>query len=349
MAQAVGRHDALLRDAVHAHHGHIVKTTGDGIYAAFDDAIDGLGAVIAIQLALLDPATTAGMGLRVRCGLHTGPVQARDNDYFGSTINRTARIMNAAHGGQILVSRAIAEQLESACRRASTLKDLGSVRLKGLATTEAVFQIVHPRLYQNFPALRELEATPNNLPQQLTSFIGRERERGEIEEMLAGTRLLTLLGMGGLGKTRLSLQIGTERDGRLSGRRLVRRPADHTRRLARRERDGARARRARRTRASADADAVRAPEDAQADADPRQLRAGDRRVRGACERDPARGAGSAHSRDQPDRAARARRADVRRAAAGRCRRAMRDSRRWRSPRRCSCSSSARSFTSRASR
>ena len=88
------------------------------------------------------------------------------------------------------------------------LKDLGAVRLKGLATTEAVFQVVHPRLYQNFPALRELEATPNNLPQQLTSFIGRERERAEVEEMLTSTRLLTLLGMGGLGKTRLSLQIG---------------------------------------------------------------------------------------------------------------------------------------------
>jgi len=209
MAQAVGRHDALLRDAVHAHHGRIVKTTGDGIYAAFDRAVDGLGAVVDIQLALLDPATTAGLGLRVRCGLHTGQVQARDNDYFGSTINRTARIMNAAHGGQILVSRAIAEQLEGALPEGVALKDLGSVRLKGLATTESVFQIVHPRLYQNFPALRELEATPNNLPQQLTSFVGREKERGEIEEMLTATRLLTLLGMGGLGKTRLSLQIGT--------------------------------------------------------------------------------------------------------------------------------------------
>ncbi len=149
------------------------------------------------------------MGLRVRCGLHTGPVHARDNDYFGGTINRTARIMNAAHGGQVLVSQAIADQLRERLPAGVELKDLGAVRLKGLATTEAVFQVVHPRLYQNFPALRELEATPNNLPQQLTSFIGREREREEIEEMLGGTRLLTLLGMGGLGKTRLSLQIGT--------------------------------------------------------------------------------------------------------------------------------------------
>jgi predicted ATPase/class 3 adenylate cyclase len=209
MAQAVGRHDALLRDAVQANQGHIVKTTGDGIYAAFSSPAEGLAAVIDIQLALLDPAATAGMGLRVRCGLHTGAVHARDNDYFGSTINRTARIMSAAHGGQVLVSQAVAEQLRDRLPAGVTLKDLGAVRLKGLATAEGVFQVVHPRLYQNFPALRELEATPNNLPQQLTSFIGREREREEIEEMLGGTRLLTLLGMGGLGKTRLALQVGT--------------------------------------------------------------------------------------------------------------------------------------------
>ncbi len=208
MAQAVGSHDALLREFVQAHHGRIVKTTGDGIYAAFQTPADGIAAVVAIQLGLLDPAATAGMGLRIRCGLHSGPVQARDNDYFGSTVNRTARIMNAAHGGQILVSQALAEQLRDVLPADTSLKELGSVRLKGLATAEAVYQVVHPGLHQNFPALRELEATPNNLPQQLTSFVGRERERAEVEEMLTSTRLLTLLGMGGLGKTRLSLQIG---------------------------------------------------------------------------------------------------------------------------------------------
>ncbi len=208
MAQAVGRHDALLRDAVHGHRGRVVKTTGDGIYAAFEDPADCLAAVIEIQVALLDPAATAGLALRVRCGMHAGAVQARDNDYFGNTINRTARIMNAAHGGQVLVSQAVAERLRDRLPADVSLKDLGSVRLKGLATAEAVFQVVHPKLYQNFPALRELEATPNNLPQQLTTFIGRERERAEVEELLASTRLLTLLGMGGLGKTRLALQIG---------------------------------------------------------------------------------------------------------------------------------------------
>jgi len=208
MAQAIAGHDALLREAVHAQGGRIVKTTGDGIYAAFNAPADGMAAVIAIQLGLLDLGATGGLQLRVRCGMHTGPVHARDNDYFGGTINRTARIMNAAHGGQILVSRAVAELLQGALPTDVSLKELGSVRLKGLATSETVFQVVHPRLHDSFPALRELEATPNNLPQQLTSFVGRERERTEVEEMLASTRLLTLLGMGGLGKTRLSLQIG---------------------------------------------------------------------------------------------------------------------------------------------
>ena len=207
MAQAVGRHDALLRDAVQEHHGRIVKTTGDGIYAAFERPADGLGAVVAIQLALLDPATTAGLGLRVRCGLHTGQVQARDNDYFGSTINRTARIMNAAHGGQILVSRAIAEQLEGAMPQGLTLKDLGSVRLKGLATTETVFQIVHPRLYQNFR--RCASSSPPQQPAAAADVVRRRekrarRDRGDADRHASPH----LLGMGGLGKTRLSLQSG---------------------------------------------------------------------------------------------------------------------------------------------
>ncbi len=210
MAQAVAGHDTLLRDAVQGHGGHIVKTTGDGIYAAFPTPEDGLGAVIDIQLGLLDPATTAGLPLRVRCGLHTGAVHARDNDYFGPTINRTARIMGAAHGGQVLVSQAIADAMRERLPEGVSLLDLGSVRLKGLSTSEVVFQVVHPKLDQSFPALRELEATPNNLPQQLTSFIGRERESAEIAEMLTTARLLTLLGMGGLGKTRLSLQIGAD-------------------------------------------------------------------------------------------------------------------------------------------
>ncbi len=210
MAQALARHDILLRDAVEAHRGRVIKTTGDGIYAAFADAANGVEAAIAIQQSVADPAAPAGMVLPVRCGLHAGPAHKRDNEFFGSTINRAARIMGLAYGGQVLASQAVADLVADRLPVGSSLRDLGDVRLKGIASSEHAYQVVHPSLRQEFPPLRSLEATPNNLPQQLTSFIGREREIKEAEEMLKRARLLTLLGIGGLGKTRLSLQIAGE-------------------------------------------------------------------------------------------------------------------------------------------
>jgi predicted ATPase/class 3 adenylate cyclase len=210
MAHALARHDVLLRAAVEAHRGRVIKTTGDGIYAAFADAANGVQAAIAIQQSVADPAATAEMLLPVRCGLHAGPAHERDNEFFGSTINRAARIMGLAYGGQVLASQAVADLVLGRLPAGSSLRDLGDVRLKGIAISEHAYQVVHPSLRQEFPALRSLEATPNNLPQQLTSFIGREREIKEVEEMLKRARLLTLLGIGGLGKTRLSLQIARD-------------------------------------------------------------------------------------------------------------------------------------------
>ena len=207
MADALARHDVLLRAAVEAHRGRVIKTTGDGLYAAFADAANGVEAAIAIQQSVADPAATAGMTLPVRCGLHAGPAVERDNDFFGTTINRAARIMCLAHGGQVLVSQAVAELAAETLPAGSSLRDLGAVRLKGIESSERAYQVVHAGLRQEFPALRSLEATPNNLPKHLTSFIGREREIAEAEELLNHARLLTLLGIGGLGKTRLSLQI----------------------------------------------------------------------------------------------------------------------------------------------
>ena len=207
MAHALARHDVLLRAAVEAHRGRVIKTTGDGIYAAFADATNCVEAAIAIQQSIADPAATAGMALSVRCGLHAGPTQERDNEFFGSTTNRAARIMGLAYGGQVLASQAIADLVAGRLPVGSSLRDLGDVRLKGIASSEHAYQVVHPSLRKEFPALRSLEATPNNLPQQLTSFIGRDREIKEAEELLERARLLTLLGIGGLGKTRLSLQI----------------------------------------------------------------------------------------------------------------------------------------------
>jgi predicted ATPase/class 3 adenylate cyclase len=210
MSQALAAHDALTRSAVEGHHGRVVKMTGDGICAAFDDALDALDATLEMQQTLAEPVATCGVVLRVRCGLHAGVVEWRDNDYFGSPVNRAARIMSAAHGGQELLSQAVVDCVREILPAAVSLRDLGKVRLKDLATPENVYQVVHPRLRNNFPALRSLEATPNNLPQQMTSFIGREQALVDLRRLLPKTRLLTLTGSGGCGKTRLSLQVAAE-------------------------------------------------------------------------------------------------------------------------------------------
>ena len=211
MAPALAEHDALSRAAVERNNGIVVKMTGDGMYAAFADPSDAVSAALVLQQSLDDPSTTNGITFRVRYGLHLGIVERRNDDLFGSPVNRAARIMKAAHGGQILLSQAVVDRIRS--------KPAGgglrcSISARSACATsprrEHVYQLVHPSLRQDFPALRSLAATPNNLPQQVTSFIGRERELAEIKSLLEGTRLLTLLGMGGLGKTRLSLQIAAD-------------------------------------------------------------------------------------------------------------------------------------------
>ncbi len=210
MPEALSRHDALVRGAVAAHRGTIVKMAGDGVHAAFDDPLDAIAATLEIQQSLADPAATGGIRFRVRCGLHAGVAEGRDNDYFGSTVNRAARITGAAHGGQVLLSQAVAELVHDRLPAGASLRDLGAVRLRSVAHPEHLHQLVHPQLRHEFPALRSLEVTPSNLPQQFTSFIGRERERAEALQLLSGPRLLTLTGPGGIGKTRLALQVAAD-------------------------------------------------------------------------------------------------------------------------------------------
>jgi predicted ATPase/class 3 adenylate cyclase len=210
MRLALARHDALARAAVEDHHGTVVKMIGDGMHAVFANPLDAVEAALDLQLALADPSVTSGVALRVRCGMHLGIVERRDNDYFGSPLNRAARIMNAAHGGQVLVSQVTADLIRDRLPDGVALRDLGLVRLRGLADPEHVYQVLCPRLRQDFPALRSLEATPNNLPQQGTSFVGRQREVVEVKKLLESARLVTLLGVGGIGKTRLSLQVATD-------------------------------------------------------------------------------------------------------------------------------------------
>ena len=210
MADALARHDALARDAVAAWRGHLVKGTGDGIHAAFADATDALGAMLQLQRGLADAAAAGSLPLAVRCGLHVGPGQARDNDFFGPEVNRAARIMAAAHGGQMLVSQAVAERLQATLPPGMALRDLGAVRLKDLARPERLWQVLAPPLRVDFPALRALEATPNNLPQQLNRFIGREAVLPALHHLLGQHRLVTLLGTGGIGKSRLALQLAAD-------------------------------------------------------------------------------------------------------------------------------------------
>ena len=147
----------------------------------------------------------------MRCGLHAGPAERRDNDFFGSAVNRAARIANSAHGGQVLLSQAVAALVANRLpRQASRCATWAQVRLRDLASPERIYQVMHPQLREKFPALRTLEATPNNLAQQLTSFVGRKRELDEVRALLRNTRLLTLSGAGGIGKTRLSQQLAAE-------------------------------------------------------------------------------------------------------------------------------------------
>ena len=165
---------------------------------------------LAMQEMLADAAATGGVALRVRCGLHAGRAERRDNDFFGTVVNRAARISNAAHGGQILLSQAVAVLVSDRLPNGVTLRELGAMRLRDLASPERIHQVMHAKLRENFPALRTLEATPNNLAQQLTSFVGRQRELEEVRKLLRNNRLLTLIGAGGIGKTRLSQQLAAE-------------------------------------------------------------------------------------------------------------------------------------------
>jgi predicted ATPase/class 3 adenylate cyclase len=209
MQEALAAHDRVARTSVEAHDGRVLKMTGDGMCAVFADPLDAVEATLDFQRALAS-SPVEGIELRARCGLHVGTAQKRDHDYFGGTLNRAARIMGAAHGGQVLLSQAVVDMVRGRLPESLSLHDLGSVRLRDLTSPERLYQLQHAALRHEFPALRSLEATPNNLPQQATSFVGRERELGEARDALRRTRLLTLVGAGGIGKTRLSLQLAAE-------------------------------------------------------------------------------------------------------------------------------------------
>ena len=206
MGPALELHDRILRDAVTSHRGTIVKTTGDGLLAVFHGPVAGIESALAAQRGLRDAAWGDIGQLRVRMALHSGSAEVRDGDYFGPALNRVARILAIGHGGQILASAVAAILARDQLEGAVELVDLGSHRLRDLDRPEQVFLVAVDDLPRTFPPLRSLSTRRSNLPVQLTSFVGRERELAEVASLVGRHRLVTLIGTGGTGKTRLMLE-----------------------------------------------------------------------------------------------------------------------------------------------
>jgi predicted ATPase/class 3 adenylate cyclase len=193
MRAALVVHDKVLRTAIESHGGFMFKHTGDGVCAAFASPMGAVDAAVAAQCALELP---------VRMGIATGEAELREGDYFGTVLNRAARVMAAGHGGQILLAESTAVLLSGI-----DLVALGPRRLRDLPTPVVVFQVRAPGLRTDFPALRALDAGPGNLRPTGTSFIGRESEVAELQAAIKAHRLVTLTGVGGVGKTRLALEV----------------------------------------------------------------------------------------------------------------------------------------------
>jgi predicted ATPase/class 3 adenylate cyclase/Tfp pilus assembly protein PilF len=209
MREALVRHEGLLHEAIGAHQGYVFKLMGDQFCVAFGRPTDALASALGGQRALQAEPWEVGP-LKVRMALHTGEAEARGGDYFGPPLNRCARLLAAGHGGQVLLSHTAAHLVRDALPEGAQLRPLGEHRLRDLTQPEDISQLLHPDLPSDFPPLRSLAAFAHNLPLQLTSFVGREEEVAEVKRLLRSTRLLTLTGTGGAGKTRLALQVGAD-------------------------------------------------------------------------------------------------------------------------------------------
>jgi predicted ATPase/class 3 adenylate cyclase len=204
------RHDELLRTVIEDHDGTFVKTTGDGLLAVFQDAKDAVAAAVAGQEAIgAETWNLESNQLRVRAALLTGTAEERDGDYYGTAVNRAARLMDAAHGGQILLSKTSQELVRDDLPDSVSILDLGHYRLKDVDRPEHVYQLVAPGLETDFPPLNALAVRLTNLPSQRTPFVGRQQEVQAVLDLLQQkqARLVTLFGPGGAGKTRLSVEI----------------------------------------------------------------------------------------------------------------------------------------------
>lgn len=193
MRDALAAHDDTLRQAVESHGGSLFKHTGDGVCAAFSSPRAAVDAAVTAQRALQLP---------VRMGIATGEAELRDGDYFGAVLNRAARVMSAGHGGQVLLDGATAALLSRI-----DLSELGARRLRDIARPVELFQVRAQGLRGDFPPLRTLDSVPGNLKPQTTSFVGREMAVAELESAIKANRLVTLTGVGGVGKTRLAFEV----------------------------------------------------------------------------------------------------------------------------------------------
>jgi len=214
MADALAVHDAILHEEIADSGGVVFKTVGDAFHAAFASGADAISCALSVQRRLLAGA----LPFRARVALHSGEPQLRADDYFGQPVNRVARILATAHGGQVLVSQATKRLVGSRMPVGATLLELGAHRLKDLAESEELFQLSCEGLPLDFPPLQSLSSHVHNLPAQLTSFVGRDTELAAVDALLdSNARLVTLTGVGGTGKTRIALQAAAERIERYPG------------------------------------------------------------------------------------------------------------------------------------
>ena len=211
-ASVLSEYRDLLRTAFSEYHGYEVDTQGDGFFVVFVRAREAILATVAAQRALTTHSWPEGVVVRVRMGLHTGEPSLVGEGYVGLDVHYAARIMQAAHGGQVLLSQTTHDLIEHELPFGVSLRDLGKHRLKDLQRPAHLYQLVIVGLPADFPPLKTLDSRPNNLPVQLTPLIGREKEGATIQNLLQreDVRLVTLTGPGGTGKTRLGLQVAAE-------------------------------------------------------------------------------------------------------------------------------------------
>jgi len=210
IAEALEKHNNILREVFAKYRGFIFEFVGDAYCVAFDNADDAIRAGIESQRGLAKAEWTDAV-IKIRMGIHYGQAQQVGEKFSGYiTMARTQRIMSAAYGGQVLVSKSAHESAGGNSHGEYSFRDLGERRLKDLIQPVQIYQLVSEGLETDFPPLKTLDARPNNLPFQLTNFVGRDKEMKQVKELLAGTHLLTLLGSGGSGKTRLALQVAAD-------------------------------------------------------------------------------------------------------------------------------------------